>query len=175
MRYRIKNAQHISKNCMVCGVRNPYSLKTQFFETAEKEVVALFSAREEHQSYPGVAHGGVSAALLDEVIGRAIMAHYDQNTFGVTVDLQVKYRQPVPLDVELKVVGRITADRGRLYEGSGELYLPDGTIAVSAAGKYLKRRLEQITDSSFVAEEWFAPSADAPEEIEIPPAGGRSA
>ena len=168
MKYTIKNGQHISKNCMVCGISNPFSLKTQFFETAEKEVIALFTAREEHQSYPGIAHGGVSAALLDEVIGRAIMAHYDQSTFGVTVDLQVKYKKPVPLDVELKVVGRITCDRGRLYEGSGELYLPDGTVAVSAQGKYLKRNLEQITDSAFIEEEWFPPEEDLPKEIELP-------
>ncbi|MCW8859041.1 MAG: PaaI family thioesterase [Deltaproteobacteria bacterium] len=167
MQHEIKNGQHISKNCMVCGIENPFSLKTQFFETTEKEVIALFTAREEHQSYPGIAHGGVSAALLDEVIGRAIMAHYDQNTFGVTVDLQVRYKKPVPLDVELKVVGRITKDRGRLYEGSGELYLPDGTVAVSAEGKYMKRNLQQITDSDFVAEEWFAPTADLPDEIEV--------
>lgn len=167
MNHIIKNGQHISKHCMVCGIENPFSLKTQFFETVEKEVVALFTAREEHQSYPGIAHGGVSAALLDEVIGRAIMAHYDQNTFGVTVDLQVKYKKPVPLDVELKVVGRITSDRGRLYEGSGELYLPDGTVAVSAEGKYLKRKLDQITESNFVAEEWFAPTGELPGEIDV--------
>ncbi|MBN2793053.1 MAG: PaaI family thioesterase [Desulfuromonadales bacterium] len=168
MDYKVVNGQHISKNCMVCGVANPFSLKTQFFETEEHEVVALFTPREEHQSYPGIAHGGISAALLDEVIGRAIMAHYDQNTFGVTVDLQVKYKKPVPLDVELKVVGRITRDRGRLYEGSGELYLPDGSVAVSAQGKYLKRNLEQITDSDFIEEEWFEPQGPLPEKIELP-------
>lgn len=168
MNHKVMNSQHISKNCMVCGVENPFSLKTQFFETADNEVIALFTAREEHQSYPGIAHGGVSAALLDEVIGRAIMAHYGQNTFGVTVDLQVKYKKPVPLDVELKVVGRITKDRGRLYEGGGELYLPDGTVAVSAQGKYLKRSLEQITDSNFIAEEWFAPEGELPGEISLP-------
>lgn len=167
MNHKIQNGQHISKHCMVCGIVNPFSLKTRFFETVEKEVVALFTAREEHQSYPGIAHGGVSAALLDEVIGRAIMAHHGQHTFGVTVDLQVKYKKPVPLGVELKVVGRITNDRGRLYEGSGELYLPDGTVAVSAQGKYLKRQLDQITDSNFVAEEWFAPADELPGEIDV--------
>lgn len=168
MNYKINQGQHISKNCMVCGTANPFSLKTRFFETADKEVVALVSARDEHQSYPGIAHGGVSAALLDEVIGRAIMAHCDQYTFGVTVDLQVRYKQPVPLGVELKIVGRITRDRGRLYEGSGELYLPDGTVAASAVGKYLKRNLDQITDSSFIADEWFPPGDPLPDEISLP-------
>ena len=167
MNHKIKNCQHISKRCLVCGTENQFGLKTRFFETEEREVIALFTPREEHQSYPGIAHGGVSAALLDEVIGRAIMAHYGQDTFGVTVDLQVKYKKPVPLGVELKVIGRVTNDRGRIYEGTGELYLPDGKIAVSAQGKYLKRNLKQITDSDFLEEEWFSPEGDVPDEISL--------
>ena len=167
MKHTIVNAQHISRYCMVCGVENRFGLKTRFFETEKQEVIALFTPREEHQSYPGIAHGGVSAALLDEVIGRAIMAHYDQESFGVTVDLQVKYRKPVPLGVELKAIGRITRDGGRIFEGTGELYLPDGQVAVTAAGKYLKRNLQQITDSNFIAEEWFSPTEDLPEAIQV--------
>lgn len=152
---------------MVCGVDNRFGLQTRFFETTNNEVIALFSPREEHQSYPGIAHGGVSAALLDEVIGRAIMAFYDQNTFGVTIDLQVKYRKPVPLGIELKAIGRITKDSGRMFEGTGELYLPDGTVAVSAWGKYLKRNLDQISDSDFVTDEWFELPEPLPGEITI--------
>ncbi|WP_321367672.1 PaaI family thioesterase [uncultured Desulfuromusa sp.] len=167
MNHKIKNSQHISKQCLVCGTENQFGLKTRFFETEENEVIALFTPREEHQSYPGIAHGGVSAALLDEVIGRAIMAHYDQNTFGVTIDLQVKYKKPVPLGIELKVIGRVTNDRGRLYEGTGELYLPDGTVAVLAQGKYMKRSLGQITNSHFIEEEWFSPDGVLPDEIEL--------
>ena len=167
MDHKIICCQHISKHCLVCGTENKFGLKTRFFETEEKEVIALFTPREEHQSYPGIAHGGVSAAILDEVVGRAIMAHYGQETFGVTLDLQVKYKKPVPLNVELKVIGRITKDRGRIFEGTGELYLPDGTVAVSAQGKYMKRTLDQITDSNFVADEWFEPEQELLKEISI--------
>ena len=167
MNHKITGCQHISKHCLVCGTENKFGLKTRFFETEDKEVIALFTPREEHQSYPGIAHGGVSAAILDEVVGRAIMAHYGQETFGVTLDLQVKYKKPVPLDVELKVIGRITKDRGRIFEGTGELYLPDGTVAASAQGKYMKRTLDQITDSNFIADEWFSPKIEQPKEIEL--------
>lgn len=166
---KVTGQQNISKNCMVCGVSNQYGLKSRFYETEDQQVVALFTPREEHQSYPGIAHGGVSAALLDETIGRAIMTlHGDPNLFGVTVDLQVKYKKPVPLDVTLKVVGRITKDSGRLFEGTGELYLPDGTVAVTASGKYLKRNLEQITNDHFLDEEWFKPDDTSPETISLP-------
>ncbi|MBE9486241.1 MAG: PaaI family thioesterase [Desulfuromonadales bacterium] len=167
MNHKIKNHQNISKHCMVCGTDNPYGLKTRFYETEENEVVALFSPQDVHQSYPDIAHGGVTAAILDETIGRAIMAFYDQNTFGITIELNVKYKKPVPLGVELKAVGRITKDSGRIFAGTGELYLPNGELAATAEGKYLKRNLEQITDTEFIENEWFPPVEDLPDEIEL--------
>jgi len=167
MNHKIITSQNISKHCMVCGTENPFGLKTRFYQTADNEVVGLFAPREEHQSYPGMTHGGISAAILDETIGRAIMSFYDQNTFGVTIDLQVKYKKPVPLGVELKAVGRITKDNGRMFEGTGEIFLPNGEVAVSAEGKYLKRKLGQITDTSFVDNEWFPPEGECPEEISV--------
>jgi len=167
MDYKIRNSQHLSKNCLVCGVENNFGLKTRFYETENNELVAVFKPMSEHQSYPNVTHGGISAAILDEVIGRAIMMTNDSDTFGVTVELVVRYKKPVPLDSELKVVGRITRDRGRLFEGTGELYLPSGEVAVEAEGNYMKRHLEQITDKSFTQNEWFAPKDALPEKISV--------
>jgi uncharacterized protein (TIGR00369 family) len=166
MKHKITATQNISRNCMVCGVENEFGLKTRFHETENKEVVALFTPKAFHQSYPNVTHGGISAAILDEAIGRAIMAFYDRETFGVTLELNVKYKKPVPYGVELKAVGRITSDGGRIFEGTGEIYLPDGSLAVSAEGKYMKRRLGQITDADFGANDWFTP-ADFPFEVSV--------
>ena len=73
MEHKIVNAQNVSKNCLVCGVDNRFGLKTSFYETDNNELVAVFTPLVEHQSYPGVTHGGISAAILDETIGRAIM------------------------------------------------------------------------------------------------------
>ncbi|WP_298038455.1 PaaI family thioesterase [uncultured Desulfuromonas sp.] len=166
MTHKIKGTQNISRDCMVCGVENGFGLKTRFHETENDEVIAVFTPRHFHQSYPKITHGGITAAILDETIGRAIMCHYDNKTFGVTVELNVKYKRPVPYEVELKVVGRITNDNGRLFEGSGELFLPDGTLAASAEGKYMKRSLEQFTDAAFIDNDWFTPE-DCPEEITV--------
>lgn len=166
MKRKIVATQNISRNCMVCGVENDFGLKTRFHETDEKEVIALFTPREFHQSYPGVTHGGITAAILDETIGRAIMAYYDRSAFGVTLELNVRYKRPVPYDVELKAVGRITLDKGRIFAGSGEIYLPDGRLAVSASGRYMKRSIEQITATDFADNDWFVPE-DFPAEIDL--------
>ena len=167
MSHKITNSQNISKNCLVCGVDNEFGLKTHFYETENSELIAVFTPLPEHQSYPNVTHGGISAAILDEVIGRAIMMTTDSSTFGVTVELTVRYKKPVPLGVELKAIGRITRERSRTFEGTGELYLPNGDVAIEAEGKYMKRRLEQITDSDFVDNEWFVDDGEKPEVISL--------
>lgn len=166
-RYLITGMQPISRECLVCGTENSLGIKARFYETTSKELIALFTLRSEHQSYPGIAHGGMSATVLDEVIGRAIMIDNNHETFGVTLDLQVRYRKPVPLGVELKVVGRIDSVKGRLFEGSGELYLPDGTIAVEAHGKYMKRSIDQITSGDFTETDWQLPKGEFPAAIDI--------
>lgn len=166
--YAIERSQNLSRDCFICGVENQYGVKTRFYQSRNKEVIALFTLLPEHQSYPGVAHGGLSAAILDETIGRAIMAYHGQNTFGVTLDLHMRYRRPVPLDTPLHVIGRVISEQGRTFEGSGELLLPDGRIAVSAHGKFIKRRAEQITDANFETEAWFEPWEPAPQHIQIP-------
>ncbi len=167
MTHSITQSQYISRNCLVCGTDNPAGLHTRFFETSGNEVIAVFTPRDVHQSYPQITHGGITAAILDETIGRAIMIGGDPYNFGVTVELNVKYKKPVPLNVELKVIGRITEIKGRMFYGTGELILPSGEIAATAEGKYLRRKLEQFTDAEFVDSEWFPPTEQPPEQLDL--------
>jgi acyl-coenzyme A thioesterase PaaI-like protein len=103
--------------------------------------------------------------LLDETIGRAINAT-QPDSWGVTVELNVKFRKPVPLDGDIRAIARITRDRGRLFEGSGEIVLADGTVAVEATGRYMKLPIDKIADGDFDAE-WFADDRETPESIEL--------
>ncbi|MBW2472700.1 MAG: PaaI family thioesterase [Deltaproteobacteria bacterium] len=155
-----------SRMCLVCGLKNPFGLHTAFYELDNKELLAVFKPREEHQSYPGRLHGGIISTILDEVIGRAIMIHSKGEVWGVTVELQVRFKKPVPLDEELRVFGRITKDSRRFFEGTGELLLADGTVAVEGHGKYLKTPLEKIADFDVVAQAWgVVKLPDDPEEV----------
>ncbi len=143
-----------SKMCFVCGMKNVAGLKAFFYEQEDGSVLARFVPQEIHQGYPGRLHGGVATAILDETIGRALMTKYGDSVWGVTVELHVRFKAPVPLGVELRVIGRVTKDRRRLFEGEGELLLPDGTVAVTAHGKYIKLPLDQISDFDPEEQEW---------------------
>ena len=158
-------AQNISRMCMVCGTENAWGLHARFLELEGGELLGIFEPAEHHQSYPGRLHGGVSSAILDETIGRAIgVANPDE--WGVTVELTVRYRKPVPLGEELRCIGRITRDTRRLFEGSGEIVLADGTVAVEATGKYMKMPITDIAEGDFMTE-WFADERELPESVEV--------
>ncbi len=122
---KIINKQSNAKHCFVCGVDNAIGLHASFFETDEKEVVALFTPTLNHQGYPVRLHGGVAASILDEAIGRAIQIDAP-DTWGVTAQLSLSYKKPLPCNAQLRAVGRITKQSRLLYEGSGEIYTPDG-------------------------------------------------
>lgn len=168
MVHHIVGKQHNSKLCFVCGLKNKFGLHAHFYITEQKELVALFTPSEEHQSYPGRMHGGIASAILDETIGRAILNFYEEEVWGVTIDLNVKFKKPIPLNEELKVVGRITKESSRIFEGSGEIILQNGDVAVTAEGKYLKVPLEKITDFDKEENEWRIISLESdPKEIEV--------
>ena len=102
-------------------------------------------------------HGGVATGILDETIGRAINmgeAGLQPMTWGVTVEMTMRFHKPIPLDVKLSARGRITAEKRRLFEGTGEMYLPDGTVAVSAEGKYIKMALDDISEINIETLGW---------------------
>lgn len=120
-----------SRNCFVCGLESPVGLKLTFYDSGPDQAEAAYTVPEEYQGYPGVVHGGIVAAMLDEIIGRAAMSG-DPNNFTLTARLALRYRKPVPVAVPLRLLGSIERKKGRLTTGRGELRLPDGTIGAEA-------------------------------------------
>lgn len=167
--YKVLKKQFNSKKCIVCGLENDLGLDARFYELDNGEVASFFYVKEEHQSYPGRMHGGMSSAILDETIGRAIMIAEPQ-TWAVTVELSVRYKQPLPLETTLCCVGRITRNTRLIFEGEGEILLPDGTVAVTATAKYRKLDLVKIAheDPEHAASEWMIwtePEERDPKEV----------
>ena len=138
------NKQPNSRMCFACGLQNPAGLQGAFYTLEDGTVMGKFTAREEHQGYPGIVHGGVITAMLDEVIARAGMG--DGETWGVTVSIEVRFRHKVPVGEPLTIIGQLTHQTSRLYEGKGELQLGDGTLAAEATARYYKISLGDIPD-----------------------------
>jgi uncharacterized protein (TIGR00369 family) len=151
--------------CLVCGRDNPLGLAARFHELEGGELCGVFRLQDAHQSYPGRAHGGICAAILDETIGRAL-GITEPDSWGVTIELAVKFRHPVPTDAQIRAVARVTKRSSRIFEGSGEILLADGTVAVQATGRYLRQPIERIVTGDF-SQDWFPDERPAPDRMDV--------
>ena len=71
----MRSPQPNSLKCFVCGLENPYGLHLRFFDSEPGEVIAEVTVPEQFQGYPGIVHGGIIAAMLDEAAGRSQMGN----------------------------------------------------------------------------------------------------
>jgi len=168
MKLTVTGKQPNSKMCFVCGIENTFGLKSRFYELENNQLLAIFTPSSGHQGYPGRLHGGIAAAILDETIGRAIMMKYSHDIWGVTIDFSMRFKKPIPLESEIRVIGRIDKDNRKIFEGSGEIVQDDGTPAITATGKYMKMDISNITDERFTEEMWdIVPGDNDPQEVDL--------
>lgn len=110
--------------CFICGVENPVGLHLHIYETGPGVVEANYVAPEHFQGYPGVLHGGIVGAMIDELSGRSHMgSDPSAPRFMFTAKLEIKYRQNVPIGKPLRIVGRAGRTRGKSAEAWAGIYL----------------------------------------------------
>jgi uncharacterized protein (TIGR00369 family) len=134
-----------SKQCFICGRENPVGLKMEFFLTAPGQARAEITIPAHFEGYPGVVHGGIIAAILDETGGRAHMEY--PTRFMVTAQLNVRYRKPVPTETALVVLGQAGERRGRVENAHSEIQDLEGEVLAEAELVLVdipKRQLEDV-------------------------------
>lgn len=125
----------------VVGVGNPMA-PPMSVEIVDGAAIGSCTLDWRHEGPPTYAHGGVSALLLDQIMGYAVAAAGHP---GVTARLQVRYRSTVPLGQPLRlqatfidVLGARAAVRGSISLAAD----PDDAL-VEAEGRFLALRPEQ--------------------------------
>lgn len=100
----------------------------------EKSVRGSFLVTEHHQGAPGLAHGGVIAAAVDEAMGFLLWL---LATPAVTAHMEVDYRRPVPVGSRLDLEGEVERVEGRkiFARMTGRI---DGEVAVEARALFVK-------------------------------------
>jgi len=120
--------------CFVCGNENPQSIGITMFLEEDGRLTSEFTLSEAHQGPPGHAHGGASAAILDEVMGLVVWAAGHQ---VVAANININYHKLLPLHQPLFAEARISETVGRKVFSVGEIRLADSTVAVSGSGVYV--------------------------------------
>lgn len=112
-----------SRMCFICGLENPVGLHLHIYELELGVVQAMYTAPAHFQGYPGVLHGGIVGAILDELSGRALMGSDPMSPrFMFTAKLEIKYRKNVPIGVPLRIVGKAGKSRSRSAESWAGIY-----------------------------------------------------
>jgi len=119
--------------CFGCGDEHPTGLHLQMTGGGSR-VEGHFMVTEHHQGAPGLAHGGVIAAAMDEGMGFVL---YLLATPAVTAHIEVDFRRPVPVGSRLDLAGVIELVEGRKIwvRMTGSV---DGTVAVESKALFLK-------------------------------------
>jgi acyl-coenzyme A thioesterase PaaI-like protein len=126
----VKIPPHHDPSCWGCG-HGPEGIGLPLpDEEGADHYEASFSFTERHQGGPGIAHGGLVGAALDEAFG-LLATWYRFPT--VTARSFVRYRRPVPINRRLTVAARLTGARGRRLHVDGALRDGDEVLAEARA------------------------------------------
>jgi acyl-coenzyme A thioesterase PaaI-like protein len=128
--------------CFGCGSENPHGLGMHFRQDGER-AVAEFTIQPRFQGYPGRAHGGVVATMLDEAMSWAV---YYNGAWSMTAKMEMRFRAAVPLGEPVTASGWITRDRGRFLELRSELRDASGTLLAHADGLFARVQGKQAEE-----------------------------
>jgi uncharacterized protein (TIGR00369 family) len=128
---RIEVAPH---NCFACGTLNAHGLQLELHAAGDRCWVEL-TLPERFEGWEGIAHGGIVATLLDEVMAWALIDH-DQ--WGVTARMSIDFKRPVPVGRPIRAEGWVVSARRRLVEAEGVvLDALDGTELAHGTATYV--------------------------------------
>jgi uncharacterized protein (TIGR00369 family) len=115
--------------CFGCGQNNPAGLRLTFYET-DAGVEAEYTVPQQFAGPPGIAHGGIQAAILDETL--CVAAFAKAGTQVVTGEMTIRYVRPVPTATPILA-------RARIVDRKDRSFFIEGAIYVAATGEELTR------------------------------------
>jgi acyl-coenzyme A thioesterase PaaI-like protein len=122
----------------VSGRRSDVGLRLHYRLERDPErgplVVTDWTPGEAHVGFPGVTHGGLVAAVLDDVMGRLAVL---RRRWVVTARMEVRYRAAAPLGVPLRFEAWATRHRRMSMHAEARALLPDGTVVTESSGTFL--------------------------------------
>ncbi|MFI0448998.1 PaaI family thioesterase [Actinomadura sp. 6N118] len=120
-------------SCFGCGDQASDGIRLKHTGLDGKVVETEFTVVEAHQGAPGLAHGGILAAALDEALGSVAWMLGERY---VTGRLETDFLAPVPVGSTVHLRAWCTGVDGRkaYLEGEGHV---DGKLAVRAAALFI--------------------------------------
>jgi acyl-coenzyme A thioesterase PaaI-like protein len=122
--------------CFGCGDGHDTGLRMRVTVGEGLTVHAAFTVTEDHQGAPGLAHGGLLSAAVDEALGSLFWL---LRTPAVTGRLETEFLRPVPVGATLHLTARCVGVSGRrvFTQAEGRLDAVDGRPALRATAVFV--------------------------------------
>jgi len=123
-----------ARGCFGCGPSNPIGLRVRFTVKGDC-VTGEFTSTADHVGPPGILHGGVIAALIDEALSFLCrrLLNYDVRT----IREEITFRSSSPIGDKIRVEARLEGERSRAVVATAVVRSGPRTIA-EAKGTLLK-------------------------------------
>ncbi len=121
--------------CLMCGEKNPISMKLRFKKDESGKVYADFKGHFGLQGYTSIMHGGVICSLLDAAMTNCLFAHGIE---AVTGELKVRFLSSIPFDATLKLVAEISKNMNPLFVLNSAIFSNDQKMA-EAEAKFMRK------------------------------------
>jgi acyl-coenzyme A thioesterase PaaI-like protein len=120
--------------CFACGTLNAHGLHLVLHVAGDTCWTEL-TLRRDFQGWEGIAHGGIVATILDEVMGWALAS---ADAWGYTAKMSIEYKRPVPVGARIRGEGRLVGRRRRLLTLTGRLVnASTGEVLATAEALYV--------------------------------------
>ncbi len=134
------------------GLANPLAPPMRL-RIEDSRVVGSVNCGLQYEGPPGCVHGGIVAAMFDELLG---LAQSLSGRMGMTGRLIVNYRSPTPLATDLTLDAGLVSAEGRKVVVQGTIHSGD-TLCAEAEGLFISidpsRFSQMVADRDGVAPE----------------------
>jgi uncharacterized protein (TIGR00369 family) len=126
-------------NCFACGELNEHGLRLKL-HLGERRSWTEFVPDDRFEGWAGIAHGGILATILDEVMAWALVA---EDNWGVTARLSIDFKRPVPVGSQVRAEGWVVRSRRRLVDTAGQIVDSNGGLLATASAVYVAANEER--------------------------------
>jgi acyl-coenzyme A thioesterase PaaI-like protein len=121
-------------HCFACGTLNEHGLHLDMHLEPGRSWVEL-ALDDRFQGWDEIAHGGIVATILDEVMAWSLAA---TDNWGLTARMSVDFKRPIRLGEPIRGEGWITSSRRRIHETAARIVdASTGEVLATATGTYV--------------------------------------
>ena len=129
---RFRDLHH--PRCFVARDERDFGLGVCFTVRPDAGVETTVRCPASWEGYPGLAHGGIIASLLDGAMTNALFA---RGTAAVTAEVKIRFWHPLPLDRSATVVGLVTQCEPPLYVVEARITSGE-VVHATCTGKFMR-------------------------------------